>query len=528
MKNSLLIILVLIGQMVSAQNFFRTYGLNYEAYPKTIRAIDGGFIIAGSSMLPGAPNGNASDILIIKTDTNGVMQWSERLQSALDDEAYWIEADDDSTYLVCGNSYDNNIGKLNIFVIRMGLTGNIISQKIYKNFDAERAASIQLTNDGGAIIAGETNLNTSDLQMYLLKIDSAGNVQWSHNYGTTDQEYGTFAMQTADGGYISTGVARVNSFVSAICVVKTDSAGALQWAKKYNTTPVQSKCLAFKIINGADNGYVVCGATDDVSAHISFFAMKIDTSGDIVWQNTYRNSNDGFCWDMVGETSGATICGGQTDMNANDHTVMFNIDDLGNLNWATGYEIADSSMTPSSLLKLSNTKYLISGVTNASSSGASRIYLVESDTSNNQSLCNQYTPVITQTVSSLAQLSFIQNNVDTTTALAANYTLFGSVQEEVRCLGGGVSVNDISKSMNAKIYADASGNIVYENGGNNSPASITMYSLDGKLLFSVHTNSSRQIILSEEEKAAKNIATGMYLVKLNVDGADYSMKISLQ
>src|SRR5689334_7511833 len=106
MKNSLLIILLFSITQINAQNFIRTYGTNEETYAKAIPALDGGYIIAGSTRFGGATNGSISDILIVKTDSNGMMQWSQRFQSQLDDEAYWIIADTDSTYMLCGNAYD--------------------------------------------------------------------------------------------------------------------------------------------------------------------------------------------------------------------------------------------------------------------------------------------------------------------------------------------------------------------------------------------------------------------------------------
>ena len=76
--------------------------------------------------------------------------------------------------------------------------------------------SVQQTNDGGYILGGssysnisgdKTENNTDTIAPYtndywIVKTDSAGNIQWQNTIGGSDDDALRFIQQTADGGYI--------------------------------------------------------------------------------------------------------------------------------------------------------------------------------------------------------------------------------------------------------------------------------------------------------------------------------------
>jgi hypothetical protein len=526
MKNVFLITLLLAACSIHAQNFIRTYGANDEAGSKVIPAIDGGYIMAGSTKFNGPP-GAISDILIVKTDSNGVMQWSERIQSQLDDEAYWIIADTDSTYLLCGNSFDNTNGKLDVFVIKMDLTGNVLSQKLYHSYEAERVASQIKTKDGGSIITGETLFNGSDLQIYMLKLDSANDIEWSRAYGDQDQEYGTFGIQTHDGGYVATGVARINSFSSSICLIKADSSGNLMWGKKFNTNPGYTKCLASRVLETADHGLVIAGSTIDSVAPPSYFVMKVDSNGTLLWQNIYADSSAGYVYDAINDSAGVTILGSSTDNNTyDDDIVLFNVDDNGNMTWQLGYKMPDSSMTASSLYKTDDGKYMISGVTDATQFGNPHVVLIKTDKVNDGTLCFQINPGLVQSATHLAGMGIDTFMVDTSTSIAGNFVLASGVQEDSICFYSPVKVPEII-SNNARLFEDANGNIVFYPNGLSANA-IDIYDMQGKLIRQINlSRKSTEVVLTKDERTQEKINNGIFIFRIRSGQKMQSVKLLL-
>ena len=99
--------------------------------------------------------------------------------------------------------------------------------------------------------------------IYLIKTDANGNLQWSKTYGTStgnQQAFGHCLQPTTDGGYIVTGQAggyfpccgNVQSD-SGIFLMKIDDSGNMKWAKYFSGE------FGHAVKQTADNGYIIAG-----------------------------------------------------------------------------------------------------------------------------------------------------------------------------------------------------------------------------------------------------------------------------
>ena len=64
----------------------------------------------------------------------------------------------------------------------------------------DNANSIQQTSDGGYIITGFTTLTGGNIELLVLKLDSTGNILWQKTYGSTGEDCGNSIQKTIDGG----------------------------------------------------------------------------------------------------------------------------------------------------------------------------------------------------------------------------------------------------------------------------------------------------------------------------------------
>jgi hypothetical protein len=95
---------------------------------------------------------------------------------------------------------------------------------------SEEDSSLIQTSDGGYAIAGKTESSgAGQADVYVVKLDAKGNLQWTKTIGGKWGEAGYSLIQTSDGGYAIAG--SINSFgvgEDYVYVVKLDAKGNLQ------------------------------------------------------------------------------------------------------------------------------------------------------------------------------------------------------------------------------------------------------------------------------------------------------------
>jgi hypothetical protein len=137
---------------------------------------------------------------------------------------------------------------LTVIVMMMWSCGVLLSQetwmKTYGGSAGESSHSITTTPDGGFVLTGETSSNDGDFKgrakgggdIFVIKLDSQGNIQWKKTYGGSDNEVGLSITTTPDGGLVLTGwtissdvdFKGMNKGGEDIFVIKLDSNGNLQ------------------------------------------------------------------------------------------------------------------------------------------------------------------------------------------------------------------------------------------------------------------------------------------------------------
>jgi hypothetical protein len=210
---------------MSATSFAKTYGGTYTDWAYSVqRTSDGGYILAGYTYSFGA---GGFDIFLIKTDANGNIIWAKTYGGTDWDVARSVQQTSDGGYIVAGWTRSFGTGYYDIFLIKTDANGNIIWAKAYGGTNNDTAYSVQQTSDGGYIVAGRTgSFGAGGLDIFLIKTDANGNIQWAKTYGGTDWDEAFSVQQTSDGGYIVAGTTW--SFGAGgpdIFLIKTDANG---------------------------------------------------------------------------------------------------------------------------------------------------------------------------------------------------------------------------------------------------------------------------------------------------------------
>src|SRR3989304_747241 len=102
----------------------------------------------------------------------------------------------DGGYITVGQHASSGAGDCDAYVFKRDGCGNFLWFKTYGGGAGDGALCIQETPDGGYIVSGLTELaGFGSWDIFLMKIDIAGNLQWFRTYGGAGADYGQFVQR---------------------------------------------------------------------------------------------------------------------------------------------------------------------------------------------------------------------------------------------------------------------------------------------------------------------------------------------
>jgi hypothetical protein len=184
------------------------------------QTFDGGFVILEHTWSEFKSN----DILLIKTDENGNEEWNKTFGGKDVECAKVVSQTRDGGYIILGWTMSIGSGNLDIWVIKTDSSGNEIWNHTYGAFNHDYGYSLQQTTDGGFIITGQTNdYESNEERIWLIKLDSLGEIEWDQIFGFWSRNTGHSVMETSDGGFIISGRMQNMWEKTETCLIKTDS-----------------------------------------------------------------------------------------------------------------------------------------------------------------------------------------------------------------------------------------------------------------------------------------------------------------
>lgn len=165
-------------------------------------------------------------------------------------------------------------------------------------------------------------------------------VTWQKSYGGSAHEYAVKTIKTTDGGYAFVGNSESNNGDvssnhggSDLWVVKTDNAGVIQWSTLYGGTLDEE---GLDILQTSDGGFMVVGWTDsndgDVTGHhgtsnSDFWVLKLTSTGAITWNKCYGGTYDDDARAIAITQTGDFYVSGSTSSTNGDVSGLHGTDD---------------------------------------------------------------------------------------------------------------------------------------------------------------------------------------------------------
>jgi hypothetical protein len=242
--------------------------------------------------------------------------WTRTYGGTSSDVGTSVQQTTDSGYIITGTTHSFGVGMDDVYLIKTDSNGDTLWTKTYGGTGDDKGSSVQQTADSGYIITGMTNsLGDSEYDVYLIKTDSNGDTLWTKTYGGTEHEYGLSVQQTTDDGYIIAG--HTDSFGAGgddVYLIKTDSNGDTLWTKTYGGGGHEKGKSVQQTI---DSGYIITGYTGSFGFDADVYLIKTDSNGDTLWTKTYDGT--------VGNDSGGNDCGYSVQQTADSGYIIAGI-----------------------------------------------------------------------------------------------------------------------------------------------------------------------------------------------------------
>ena len=328
-------------------------GGNSEEYGSFLQpTADGGYILLGHSYssangdVAGTNHGGA-DLWVVKLSSARTIQWQRLLGGSGSEVANGLQPTQDGGYILLASSYSSvsgdmtgtNHGGADLWIVKLNSAGTIQWQRLLGGSDDEYGSSLQTTADGGYLLLSESlssasgdvdGTNHGDRDLWVVKLNGAGDIQWQRLLGGSNYEYGSSLRPTADGGSIllseslssaSGDVDGTNHGYRDLWVVKLNGAGGIQWQQLLGGSNYEFG----RSIQQTPDGYILLGASGssasgDVASTnhggTDLWVAKLSSWGTIQWQQLLGGADMDYGFSLELTADGGYIALGRSRSSA--------------------------------------------------------------------------------------------------------------------------------------------------------------------------------------------------------------------
>jgi hypothetical protein len=478
--------------------FQKTFGdTGGEGAVDVRQTTDGGYIIAGGTLSFGA---GASDIYVIKTDSAGNILWTKTFGGANADGASSIRQTLDSGYIIVGSTHSFG-SQSNIFVLKENSAGNLQWAKTIGMPGGAESGSLglQMANGSYVIFGDIPNVTINNQHgIFLGKLSSNGsNLLWGKMLGHSSQSNHWFqnssGLITSDGGFLLLG--ETNYFNTwgdlDIYLFKTDGNGNLLWAKTYGGLNDDSPS---SIIPTSDNNYIITGKTNSFGAGSEdIYLLKVDTAGNLLWSKTYGGTLSEYGNSLVEASDKGIIITGLTSSIGFGFTdaFMMKTDSVGNPLWTYTYGGINGDYGYSAS-QTNDGGYIVCGSTNSFGLGGSDFYLIKTDNAG-RSHCNEMQDTFT--------VSIAATNVNIVNPIDSPYVSAQTVTPIVNSGGSSYLLCLLTGEKEVELSIEENTIAVYPNPASNeifvlssmltNENTVSVINMVGETLFKTNSNSEQ-------------------------------------
>lgn len=223
---------------------------------------DGGFVLVGESSSDSAGD-NDLNIFLVRTDSDGRVMWSQTYGGPGTDRAHNVAALDDGGFLLVGFSGQEH-ETMNIQLVRTDSDGVLQWSKTFGGNGFDVGHDIIKHPDYGFVVAGySSTLGSDDQDVFIMHIDEDGRILWLNTQGDENDNRALHIAKSAAGDLILVGYSSSQGEENwDLDIFAFDKEGAPKWRKRWSGP---NNDIGKDIIAVPSGGLVIVGATQSTT-----------------------------------------------------------------------------------------------------------------------------------------------------------------------------------------------------------------------------------------------------------------------
>jgi len=295
--------------------------------------------------------------------------WTQTYGGVAAEEGNSLVETSDGGYAIVGSTESFGAGETDVWLVKTDAFGTVEWNITHGGSDYDFGRSLVVTSDGGYAIAGYTGDIGAGVwsDFWLIKTDAYGNEEWNQTYGGADQEKGASLVATSDGGYAIAGTTHSSDYMFGdFWLIKTDAYGNEEWNQTYGG--IKGEWL-YSIVETQDGGYAMVGTWDlpifgGSGWTNNSWLVKTDEDGNMEWNQTYTGGN---AHSLIATSDGGYAIASTRYYDSNDaggwtDFWLIKTDEFGTVEWNMTYGGSNEEKA-FSLVETSDGGYAIVGTT---------------------------------------------------------------------------------------------------------------------------------------------------------------------
>jgi len=328
---------------------------------------DGGFVLTGVVFDGASFDPNGSDVLLVKTDAKGRLQWQKRFDGAgFMDEGCCVRQTSDGGYVVAGSRRAAPFGAVaaDCWLLKTDASGALEWEMVHGGAGEDSLACV-VEVPGGYVAVGQGGLEAASLML----VDTTGHLVFERLYGGLLTDRVRSVARTSGGGFVLAGC---HGGIPAdpeprVWVLETNASGDVLWERTYGQGD------AWSVQPTPEGGFVLAGETLADGGDRELLVLEIDAAGNELWRRTFGGGDDDWGRSVAVTSDGGCLVAGTTRSFSTgslpflqEDLLLVRLDTDGQVVWQkVKGKAPDSSDGAASVEALPEGSFLVGGATGA-------------------------------------------------------------------------------------------------------------------------------------------------------------------